>query len=642
MITRSDSERRRLAEESRSRLRPALAVEAQQCLDPDAAVAFLARLDLWFVDVHGPLAALYGEAEPDVDGLVERAAAARPAGRGRTAGGAARAGPAPGGRPGLVPDQRMSATSPTSTGSPARWPGCPAGWTTWPSWACTYLHLMPLLEPREGANDGGYAVRDYRAVDPRLGTMDELAELAGALRERGMSLCIDLVLNHTAREHPWARGWLAGDPRVRRVLHGVPRPHDARRATRPRSTTSSRERRPGSFSWVPGGGGAGGWVWTTFFDYQWDLNYTNPKVFAAMLDTILWLANRGVEIFRLDAVPFMWKRLGTNCINQPEVHLLVQALHALVKLAAPAVVFKAEAIVAPDDLVPYLGGHDRYRPECELAYHNQLMVMLWSSLATKDARLATQSLRRMRPIPADDVVGHLRALPRRHRLGGQRPGRPGGRLRPFAHRDFLNAFFSGRFPLSFARGALFGENPETGDARISGSAAALCGIADGRARGDDARAGAGHPPARAAARGDLRLGRRAADLHGRRAGPGQRRDATSTTRRWPADNRWMHRPWFDEAAAARRHDPDTVEGRVFGWLVALAAARRELPALHAAAGDRGAGRRLAARAGLAPAASAQRLVRRAGQLRRASGVDRGSGARPVRRAWRRCCPVTGC
>ena len=196
------------------------------------------------------------------------------------------------------------------------------------------------------------------------------------------------------------------------------------------------DRAPGSFSWVPEAcGGDGGWVWTTFWPYQWDLDYTNPAVTLAMLGEITWLANRGVDVFRMDAVPFMWKRLGTNCQNQPEGHRLLQLLHALTRLAAPGVVFKAEAIVSPEDLVPYLGGHERYRPECELAYHNQLMVMLWSSLATEDARLAAHALGRMRPIPPTDVVGDLRARPRRHRLGGQRHRRRrrrGQRLRPSA------------------------------------------------------------------------------------------------------------------------------------------------------------------------------------------------------------------
>ena len=252
------------------------------------------------------------------------------------------------------------------------------------------------------------------------------------------------------------------------------------------------DRAPGSFTWVgTANGGRGAWVWTTFFGYQWDLNYANPNVFAAVLDTVLWLANRGIEIFRMDAVPFMWKRLGTSCMNQPEVHDLMQALHALVKLAAPATIFKAEAIVSPEDLVPYLGGHARYRPECELAYHNQLMVMLWSSLATKDARLAVQSLRRMATIPAEtawatyvrchDDIGWAVSDTDAWAVGWS----------PFAHRRFLNDFYSGAYPMSHARGALFQDNPETGDARISGSCAALCGISEARERGDAAALDAG-------------------------------------------------------------------------------------------------------------------------------------------------------
>src|SRR3954469_7262889 len=202
----------------------------------------------------------------------------------------------------------------------------------------TYLHLMPLLKPRPGANDGGYAVADYRAVDPRVGTMDDLAKPAAELRGRDMSLCVDLVLNHTAREHPWARGWLAGDPEYADFYYAYPdrTMPDAYEAT---VNDVFPDQAPGSFTWVDE---AQAWVWTSFFPYQWDLNWGNPRVFAAVLETILWLANRGIEIFRLDAVPFMGKRLGTTCMNQPEVHDIVQALHALTKLAAPAVVFKAE------------------------------------------------------------------------------------------------------------------------------------------------------------------------------------------------------------------------------------------------------------------------------------------------------------
>jgi amylosucrase len=320
-------------------------------------------------------------------------------------------------------------------------------------------------------------------------------------------------------------------------------------------------------------------VWTTFWPYQWDLDYGNPEVTLAMLGEITWLANRGVEVFRMDAVPFMWKRMGTSCQNEPEVHLLLQLLHALTRLAAPAVVFKAEAIVAPDDLVAYLGAHDRYRPECELAYHNQLMVLLWSSLATGDAHLARQSLRRMHPAPpptswvtyvrGHDDIGWAVTDEDAAAVG----------LEGAAHRRFLNDFYSGRFPGSYARGALFQENEATGDARISGSTASLCGIEDALERGDDEALdtavrrflllysvayGFGGIPL-------LYMGDELALRNDR----GYLDDP-----RLAPDNRWMHRPPMDWAAAARRHDPTTVEGRVFAGIRRLAAARSTQLALR--------------------------------------------------------------
>ncbi len=569
---RPDGERRARAATALTRLRPGLAAEARELLGPVEADAFLARLDVRFTDVHAPVEALYGDGDDLVERLLRlalRAAAARPAEL-------------------RALDRRREIDPrwyqhPRMVGYVAytdRFGGTLRGLHDrldhLAELGVTYLHLMPLLQPREGENDGGYAVADYRAVDPRLGTMDDLSELAAALRGRGMSLCVDLVLNHTAREHPWARAWLAGDEEHAGFYLSFPDRTlpDAYEET---VVDVFPDRAPGSFTRVPGAG----WVWTTFFDYQWDLDWTNPRVFTAMLDTILWLADRGVEIFRLDAVPFMGKRLGTTCMNQPEVHDIVQALHALTTLAAPAVAFKAEAIVAPDDLVGYLGGHDRYRPECELAYHNQLMVVLWSSIATKDARLATQSLRRLRPIPSETSwATYVRCHDDIGWAVSEQDARAVG-YDPFAHRDFLNAFFSGEFPLSFARGARFGANPETGDARISGSAAALAGIVEARERGDAGALEAGvrrlvllH--AVAYAWGGVPLLYMGDEL----AQGGDEGYLADPAR--AHDNRWMHRPFFDEAAAARRHDPATVEGRVFGWLRALAQARADQPALHAA------------------------------------------------------------
>jgi amylosucrase len=443
----------------------------------------------------------------------------------------------------------------------------------------TYLHLMPLLRPRAGENDGGYAVADYREVDPRLGTMADLELAARELHARDMSLCIDLVLNHTAREHPWAQGWLAGDPAYAGFYTAFPDRElpDAYDATIPEVFP---DRAPGSFSWVPEArGGAGGWVWTTFWPYQWDLDYTNPEVALAMLGEIGFLANRGVDVFRMDAVPFVWKRLGTSCQNQPEGHVLLQLLHALTRLAAPGVIFKAEAIVGPEELVPYLGGHERYRPECELAYHNQLMVMLWSSLAAQDARLARQALARMPAIPpATTWVTYVRG---HDDIGWAVSDTDAAAIGAdgFGHRRFLNDFYSGRFPGSFARGALFQENPATGDARISGTAASLCGIEDALERADDA----------ALEQGIRRLVLLYSIAYSFDGIPllymgdelALRNDCgyLADPARAP-DNRWMHRPPMDWAAAARRADPATLEGRVFGWIRRLGQTRRSLLALR--------------------------------------------------------------
>jgi amylosucrase len=577
-VTTAQADRRREAERAWQALRPRLADDAVAALGPAEADAFLTRVQVALADVHEPLAALYGE-RADVDELFERAL--------RTALAAAEQRPEELRRldrrreidPGWFQDTRMQGYVcyvDRFCGSLAELPG---RLDYLAELGTTYLHLMPLLAPRPGENDGGYAVMDYRAVDPRLGTMSDLEHVARELHRRDMSLCIDLVLNHTAREHDWAQGWLAGDPAYADFYTAFPdrQMPDAYDATIPEVFP---DRAPGSFSWVPKAcGGAGGWVWTTFWPYQWDLDYTNPAVTLAMLGEITWLANRGVDVFRMDAVPFMWKRLGTTCQNQPEGHTLLQLLHALTRLAAPGVVFKAEAIVSPEDLVPYLGGHERYRPECELAYHNQLMVMLWSSLATRDARLAAHALGRMPQIPpttswvtyvrGHDDIGWAVSDTDAGATGVSGPG----------HRRFLNDFYSGRFPGSFARGALFQENPATGDARISGSAASLCGIEDALARGDDAALEQGIRRlvllySVAYSFGGIPLLYMGDEL-------ALRNDTSylGDPERAP-DNRWMHRPPMDWVAAARRSDPATPEGRVFGALQRLGEVRRAVPALR--------------------------------------------------------------
>src|SRR4051812_14665697 len=328
----------------------------------------------------------------------------------------------------------------------------------------TYLHLMPLLAARPAPNDGGYAVVDYGAVEPSLGTLDDLRALAGDLRAAGMALCVDVVLNHVAAEHPWAR-----DPAFLRTFGDRTEP-DAYERTLPEVFP---DMAPGSFSWSEE---HQSWIWTTFNTYQWDLDYTNPNVFVAMAEAMLALAAIGVDVLRLDAAPFLWKRLGTNCQNQPEVHELLQAFRATVRIAAPAVAFKAEAIVAPRDLVPYLGTGRHEGKECDLAYHNVLMVLLWSALASGRVGLLTSTLRAMPPVPPG--AGWLTYVRCHDDIGWAITPEDAARVGEdaYLHRRFLADFYAGEFPGSFARGARFQSDPRTGEARISGTCAALAGL----------------------------------------------------------------------------------------------------------------------------------------------------------------------
>lgn len=339
----------------------------------------------------------------------------------------------------------------------------------------TYLHLMPLLTPRPGANDGGYAVMDYRTIRPDLGDLDDLRTLTATLRREGISLCLDLVLNHVAAEHDWAQRAKAGEQRYVDYFHtfvdrDVP---DQYEATLPEVFPDFA---PGNFTFDDA---LGRWVWTTFNDYQWDLDWSNPDVLAEFADIILFLANAGVEVFRLDAIAFTWKRMGTNCQNQPEVHLIVQALRTVARMACPATIFKAEAIVGPKDLVAYLGTGRQHGKVSDLAYHNGLMVQIWSALATGDARLTAHALAQLPPVPSTtawityarchDDIGWAIDDGDAAALG----------LNGFEHRRFLSRWYAGDFPGSWARGVVFQANERTGDARISGSLASLAGLEAG-------------------------------------------------------------------------------------------------------------------------------------------------------------------
>jgi len=441
----------------------------------------------------------------------------------------------------------------------------------------TYLHLMPLLQPRPRPNDGGYAVMDYRTVREDLGTFDDVVTLTEVLREHGISLTLDLVLNHVAAEHEWARRARAGEERYRRYFHIFPdrTEPDAYERTMPEVFPAFA---PGSFTWDPD---LQGWVWTTFNTWQWDLNWHNPDVFCEFADLVCFLANHGVECLRLDAIAFIWKRLGTDCQNQPEVHALTQALRAVARIAAPALLFKAEAIVGPQQLVPYLGVGRHSGKVSDLAYHNSLMVQIWSALAARDARLMTEALGRFpRKAPTTSWTTYVRC---HDDIGWAISDEDDAAVgwNGHAHRAFLSDYYSGRFPGSDARGLVFQENPSTGDRRISGTAASLAGL--------EAAIDAGGDPRRV----DIAV-RRLLLAHLLMLGFGglpllYMGDELALLNDYgyaddpehADDNRWVHRPRMPWDVAERRHVEGSVEHRVWHALRDAVRVRAGLVAMHA-------------------------------------------------------------
>ena len=432
----------------------------------------------------------------------------------------------------------------------------------------TYLHLMPLFDAPKGDSDGGYAVSDYRTVDDRLGTMDDLKALATDLRAVGISLVLDFIFNHTSDEHRWAKAALAGDPDHREYYFIFPDrtvPDVYERTLR----EIFPDKHPGAFTYRKE---IGMWVWTTFNVFQWDLNYRNPVVFREMAGEMLYLANAGAEVLRLDALAFTWKEQGTVCESLPEAHTLVQAFNALLRIAAPSLLFKSEAIVHPDEVAKYISDD-----ECQLSYNPLLMALLWNSLATREVRMLQRSMSyRFNIAPECAWVNYVRV---HDDIGWTFDDGDAAALgiNGYNHRRFLNAFYTGRFQGSFARGLPFQENPRTGDARISGTLASLAGLESALRSGN-------------AAEVELAV-RRICLVHAIILSIGgipliYLGDEVGTLNDYsyvndPAkadDSRWVHRPATDWQKMARRHDTSTIEGRIYHALCHLIQVRKATPA----------------------------------------------------------------
>lgn len=330
----------------------------------------------------------------------------------------------------------------------------------------TYLHLMPLFKAPPLHNDGGYAVSSYREVNPQLGSMADLNLLAEELREAGISLVLDFIFNHTANDHAWVKQCLAGNSDYKDFYLIYPD------RTMPDLFEKNvreifPEEHPGAFTQLADGR----WVWTTFHSYQWDLNYANPNVFLAMACEMLFIANQGAEILRMDAVAFLWKKLGTVCESLPEVHTLIKAFNTVARIAAPSLLFKSEAIVHPDEVIQYISAE-----ECQLSYNPLQMALLWSTLASREVNLLNQALSERNTISGDcSWVNYVRS---HDDIGWTFSDEDAAKfyINGHMHREFLNNFYLNRFAGSFAHGVPFQENIKNGDCRISGTTASLAGL----------------------------------------------------------------------------------------------------------------------------------------------------------------------
>ena len=531
---------------------------------------FAARLQRWWPDLVGPLSQVYGEAAPaladELVALAERAFTER-SDRLHTRDLERML------RPDWLQDPAMIGYAAYTERFAGNLTGVVDHIPYLDELGVRYLHLMPLLRPRDGDSDGGYAVADYRSVRPDLGSMEDLASLAESLHDAGMNLVLDLVLNHVAKEHEWGQRARAGEAAYRDYFYVFPDRElpDAYERSLPEVFPDFA---PGNFTWDEE---LAGWVWTTFNEFQWDVNWGNPAVFKEYASIILDLANRGVDVLRLDAIAFMWKRMGTDCQGEPEVHAITQALRALTRIACPAVAFKAEAIVAPTKLLAYLGAGERTGKVSDLAYHNSLMVQAWSMLAAGDVRLAAHALGALPAKPSTttwltylrchDDIGWAIMDEDAAAVGVTGPG----------HRRFLADWYDGSFPGSPATGLVFQHNPANDDRRTSGSAASLAGLERART-----------PQEVDLAISRLRLAN--ALVMGWGGIPviwsgdelAQTNDpAWDTEPGHEEDNRWAHRPRLDWVRAQSRHDSETVAGRVFSGLARLGQVRGSLPHLHA-------------------------------------------------------------
>ncbi len=430
-----------------------------------------------------------------------------------------------------------------------------------------YIHLMPFLETPKGRSDGGYAVSDFRKVQENLGSMEDLESLTAACREKGIHVCMDFVMNHTSEDHQWARKARQGDGEYmsRYFFFDNPRIPEQYEKTVPQVFPTTA---PGNFTWLPD---AGHYVMTSFYPYQWDLNYRNPRVFNEMMYNFLYLANRGIDIVRIDAVPYIWKELGTSCRNLKQVHTIVRMMRMISEIVCPGVVLLGEVVMEPEKVAPYFGTVEK--PECHMLYNVTTMATTWHTVAVQNVGLLRKQLDIVNSLPKEYVfLNYLRC----HDDIGWGLDYPALRkegMEERAHKNYLNRFFQGLEGGSCSRGELYNADPVTGDARFCGTTASMCGI-------EKAGFEQNEEEMERAVRLDLMLhaymfmqsgipvlysGDEVAQVndYSYKENPDK-----------AADSRYIHRGAFDWNLAEKAGDKTSVQGRIFQGLARLEQIRR--------------------------------------------------------------------
>ena len=430
------------------------------------------------------------------------------------------------------------------------------------------LHLMPFLDTPKGRSDGGYAVADFRKVRPDLGTMEDLSALADKCHKNGMNLCMDFVMNHTSEDHEWAKKARQGDGEYmsRYFFYNNRKIPDEYEKTVPQVFPTTA---PGNFTWLPD---IGHYVMTTFYPYQWDLNYGNPRVFNEMMYNFLFLANQGMDVIRIDAVPYIWKELGTPCRNLKQVHTIVRMMRMIAEIVCPSVVLLGEVVMEPEKVVPYFGTVEK--PECHMLYNVTTMATTWNSIATRDIRLLKKQMDIVNSLPKQytflnylrchDDIGWGLDFATLKDWGMDEP----------AHKRYLNDFFTGKHPGSDSRGELYNDDPVTQDARFCGTTASMCGIEAALFEKNDEKLERG-------IREDLMLHAYmltqsgipmlySSDEVGRLNDYSYKNDPDKA-----ADSRYIHRGAFQWDLAKKRKSKTSVEGQIFQTLSRMEQIRRQ-------------------------------------------------------------------